>query len=425
MAVAERHVALPQAEPSARRLPRPNVLQVIVLAFVSGWFFGLAPLVWPATGFVLLLTFLLRRHVEMPRGFGLWLLFLLWVPLSIVQVPDLDSSVVFAHRYLGLLAATAIFLFVFTVPRSRLPDRAVVDALALFWALVVLAGLLAVVLPEISYHTPAEALLPASIGGNPYVHGALHARFADIQTLLGFPLGRPSILFTATNAWGAMVALLVPFAFASLQSARSAAHRRALQVTLVLSVIPVVISLNRGTWIAIGAAGAYVAIRMALRADLRAVAAFAAFVAVTALLVTQTPLYELVQGRIDNPQSNESRQTLYEEALSQVERSPLYGWGGPSPSERNVDGPPVGTHSHILFLAYSHGIPALLLAFGWLGMTFVRSLRATGPAFWAHVTLLVFFVVSPYYLLEAHLPVVMIAAALVWRHLSDPPGRAP
>ncbi len=424
MATVDQTVALPRARTHFLS-PRAQFILLFV-ALPLSWFAGLAVLFWPAVAFLFLLSFLAHRRLELPRRFGIWLLFLAWIPLSAFQLDEVGDALVFLQRYLVIVAATLVFLYVFNAPRARLPDATIVNGLAVYWAILVLGGVLVVVAPEVDYHSPAELMVPGRLGAIPYIHSSLHVRFADIQSVLGFPVGRPTIFFTATNAWGAMIAILTPFAFGALEQAASPLRRRLLQVLLVLSVVPIVVSLNRGLWIALSAAAAYVALQSSLRLNLRWLAWLVGLLTVVVALLFVTPLGDLISDRVTTPtDSNASRGAIYEEAFAGIRESPLIGHAGPRPAQQNPGGPPVGTHSHLLFISFSHGIPALLLFLGWLVLTFVRSGRLSGPAFWAHVALLVFFVQSPYYLLEAHLVIVMVAAALIWRTLAARSPAAP
>ena len=425
MATVDQSLAIPRSQP--RLISRRALFVLLFVGLTLSWFLGLAVVFWPAVAFFFLLSFLANRRLEFPRYFGIWLLFLAWVLISGFGLEDGSGALVFAQRFFVIAAATLVFLFVFNSPRSSLPDSTVVNALAVYWAILIVGGLAAALAPAISYHSPAEALVPGGLLSNPYIHGSLHVRFADVQSVLGFPVGRPSIFFTATNAWGAMVALLTPFAFAALEQATSTSRRRLLQGLLVLSIVPIVVSLNRGVWLALGAAALYVAVRAALRLNLRSLGYVAGFLGVIAALLIATPLGTLTSDRLTTPtDSNQSRGAIYEEAFAGIREAPLLGYSGPKPAQRNPGGPPVGTHSHLLFLAFSHGVPALLFFLIWIGITLIRSARMSGPPFWAHVAVLVFLVESPYYLLEAHLVVVMIAAALVWRLLAagSPAARA-
>lgn len=422
MATADYSMAL--APP---RLVRPERQVPLLFASLAlSWFLGLAAFFWIIVAFCLSLSFLIRRELAFPRRFGIWLLFLAWVALSAFELNHSGGALVFGQRYLNILAATVIFLWIFNATRSALPDTAIVNGLVLYWAILVCGGMVAILAPGVSFHTPAEHLVPGSLLSNGYLYSSLHARFADVQALFGFPVGRPMIFFSATNAWGAMVALLTPFVFSALEQPMVPLRRKLIQGLLVLSVVPIVVSLNRGMWIALCVAAVYVAVRFAIRLNFRSVAWLAGLAGVIVVLIFSTPLGGLIGARITTPtQSNESRTTLYDEAAAGIKKSPLLGHGGPRPAELNPDGPPVGTHSHLLFLAFSHGLPALAFFLAWFGLTFLRSGRLKGAGFWAHVALLVFFVESPYYLLEAHLVVAMMAAALIWRRLAWSPAEEP
>jgi O-antigen ligase len=109
--------------------------------------------------------------------------------------------------------------------------------------------------------------------------------------------------------------------------------------------------------------------------------------------------------------------------VDRIRESPVAGHGAPERSERNPRGAPLGTHSEILFLTFAFGIPGLALCGAWFLTLLARSARGTSaPRFWLHLALVVFVVESPYYLLNAHLPVVMIVAALLLRRASAPHG---
>jgi polysaccharide biosynthesis protein PslJ len=412
-------LVFPAAEP--RLVSQHGAFVLLFPTFAIFWFLGLGMVFWPLVGLLAGLSLLARRALDVPRRFGLWLLFLLWIPLSIIQLEEQTEAMVFLHRLSVIVAATTIFLYIFNADRIRLPDSAVINALAFGWAILIVGGLVAVLLPHVQFHTAFESLLPASLRANAYVHGGVHVAFADVNSFLGFPVGRPRIFFTATNAWGAMVALLTPFAFAALEQVTTTLRRRVLQILLPVSLVPIVFSLNRGLWLALAVAGLYVLFRFVHQFNLRRLAAVAAVTGVGAAVVFATSLGGLIGQRLETGHSDESRRTLVAEGFKGVKESPLIGHGRPREleSQAGTPLPPIGTHSHLLYIAYSHGIPALLFAASWLVLTLLVSRRArTGPLFWAHLGVLVFVIEMPYYLLEAHLPVLMIVGALIWRSVA-------
>ena len=414
-------LALPQPRP----LARAHVLFLLVGTFPLWWLAGFFPFVWPIVGFFLLLALIRQGHVIFPRAFGVWLLLLAWAPLSLVQLSGDNGNLLFAQRFATIGAATVVFLYVFNSSRETLPDRAIVDVLTLFWAMLIIGGFIAMLLPTLSVRTPLEMLLPESLVANQFVYELVHVDFAQVQTFLGYPVGRPSPFFAFTNAWGGGVALLTPIAVAGFLQTRSPLRRRFLGALLVLSVIPIVVSLNRGVWLALILAGGYVAIRFALARRLHAMAALVGLVGVLLIVIFLTPLGGLISDRLAHPHSNAGREALYDESIARTRESPLVGYGGPIPAEKTT-GPPVGTHSEVFFLSISYGIPAVVLFMAWFAFTFLRARRpVSGPRFWAHVAMLVFLMEAPYYLLEMHVVVAMIIAAFIWRDLIRVPAGEP
>lgn len=417
--------AHPLAFPQPRPLARAYVLMLLFASFPLWWLAGLFAFVWPIVGFFLLLALIRQGRVIFPRGFGFWLLLIAWAPLSLVQLSGDNGTLLYAQRLATLLAATVVFLYIFNSSRETLPDRAIIDALTLFWAMLVVGGLIAMLFPTVSFHSPFELVLPERLVANPFVHDLVHVDFAQVQSFLGYPVGRPAPFFTFTNAWGGGVALLTPIAFAAVGQARSPVRRRLLVALLVLSVIPIVVSLNRGVWLALTLASAYAALRFALARRLHATAALLGLAGVLLVLLFLTPLGALISDRLAHPHSNAGREALYHEALDRTEESPLVGYAGPIPSERTTS-PPVGTHSQLFFLSISYGVPAVVLFAAWFTLTFFRAGRAaSGPRFWAHVAILVFLMEAPYYLLQMHIAVAMIIAAFIWRDVVRVPASGP
>jgi len=420
MATVEHAHAL--AVPQPRPLARAHLLFLVVGAFPLWWLAGFFPFVWPIVGFFLLLALIRQGHVVFPRAFGLWLLLLAWAPLSLVQLSGDNSSLLFAQRFGTLTAGTVVFLYIFNSSRETLPDRAIVDVLTLYWTMLIIGGFIAMLVPTLSFRSPLEMILPQSLVANQFVHDLVHVDFAQVQTFLGYPVGRPSPFFAFTNAWGGGVALLTPIAVAGFIQARSLLRRRFLGTLLILSFIPIVVSLNRGVWLALILAGAYATVRFALARRLHAIAGLIGLVGVLLIMIFLTPLGGLISDRLAHPHSNAGREALYNEALERTKQSPLVGYGGPIPAEERI-GPPVGTHSEVFFLSISYGIPAVALFVGWFALTFLRARRAlSGPRFWAHVAMLVFLMEAPYYLLEMHVVVAMIIAAFIWRDVIRVPA---
>ncbi|MGH2944699.1 MAG: O-antigen ligase family protein [Solirubrobacteraceae bacterium] len=403
-------------------------LYALFVALPIWWAMGAAYFIWPLLTFPLFFYFLLRGDVRIPPRFGLWLLFLAWMLLASLRATDASMAVVL-YRASLYVSATLLFLYVFNTRRDGLPDRTIVKLMAIFWAEVIVGGLVGVLVPHFSFSTPVEALLPAGMLQDETAYNFVHPGVADVMTFLGYPVGRPKTLFAFTNQWGACAAVLTPFALAAMSQMRPGAPRRALGLLLILSVVPIVMSLNRGLWLALGIGLAYVAFRFAGRRDLRAVAGLVVAVAAVALVVMLTPLSGLVEDRFTGDQATtESRLTVYQATIDQIDESPLFGFGSPSHGAQDADLPPLGSHGQLFTIAYSYGLPALLLFAGWFVYGFLRSMRRGSPSrFWANAVILILLVEMPYYnYMPATLHVAMVAAALLWRDICEPvrPSRA-
>jgi len=82
----------------------------------------------------------------------------------------------------------------------------------------------------------------------------------------------------------------------------------------------------------------------------------------------------------------------------------------------------VGTQGQLLYLAFSHGIPGVVLFLAWFGSVFVRTARIrAGPGFWAHVAILIALLEAPFYTLSLQLVVIMVAAVVALRALDTEP----
>jgi polysaccharide biosynthesis protein PslJ len=313
---------------------------------------------------------------------------------------------------------------VYNASRDRLPDGMIVKVMAIFWAEVVIGGFIGVLMPHFSFSTPVESLVPASMLQDKTAYYFVHPSLSEVMTFLGYPVGRPKTLFAYSNQWGATVAVLTPFALAALSQMKPrGAPRRATIALLILSIVPITVSLNRGLWLSLGIGLAYIALRLAARGDLRALRIGLTTAAVMAMVIFLSPLGGLVHDRFTSEKnSNNTRSTVYEATFAKVKESPLLGYGSPSGANFDANLPHLGTQGQASTLAFSYGIPALLLFAAWFLYTFLRSLPRGSPTrFWANASLLVLLLELPYYnYMPATLHVAMVAAALVWRDVADP-----
>src|SRR6266536_3212444 len=172
------HVGPTAAPQRLRPLPRWPLL-ALYLGFPLWWVLGLGALIWPLLTLTMLLALAVRGHVRVPRGFGLWFGFLVWMLGSGLQLDSGARVVGWAYRAALYLSATVVFLYVYNSSRERLPARTLTLLLAGFWMFVVIGGYLGLLLPHGSFATPVEHLMSPDLLRNGFVHDLVHPAFAQ------------------------------------------------------------------------------------------------------------------------------------------------------------------------------------------------------------------------------------------------------
>ena len=160
---------------------------------------------------------------------------------------------------------TVILLYLGNLRESELPRLRTIRMLGVFFVVAVAGGWLGTLLPYFQFSSPLELLLPGGMRSNLYVQSLVHPAAAQIQDVLGYSAPRPKAPFDYTNSWGNNVVVLGIWFVAGWVAHGGTARRIAAAVLVCLAAVPVVYSLNRGVWMGLGLAVAYVAIRMALR----------------------------------------------------------------------------------------------------------------------------------------------------------------
>lgn len=387
---------------------------------------GLGDLVLPMAAAIMVFLMVRAGRVEVPRGFGIWLLFLVWMFFSVVEIDTAGRLVGFLYRAAMYVAVTVFFLYVYN-GRKHLTARYIAGVLTGYWLLIVGGGFLGIVAPTFSITTPLASLLPDAILSNELVQEIVYRRatqFDPTSVTGGEP--RPSAPFLYTNGWGNAYSLLMPIVIAYLGMVR---HKRRfwwLLAAIPVSLVPAFLTLNRGMFLGLGLALAYVVLRLTLRRRMRAVAGLLALFAVVALVFTVLPAQERLTERLEVSSTTETRLGLYQEAVDRTLESPLLGYGAPRPSEQ-AGAPSVGTQGQVWMVLFSHGFPGLVLFLGW----FVWALRVT----WRHPTgfglacntiVLLTLVESFYYgVLTSGLPIAMIAAGYAMRPTDESEGASP
>lgn len=422
-------------------------LTILFAGFPLWWVLGLSSLMPLLVAVPMAVQLLRRRSVSVPRGFGWWLLFLLWVLLGAATlwadapraIPGGESGriVVFGYRLIWYLACTTVLLWVTNIDRSVLRDRHVHRLLAWMFVVATAGGLLGLVAPYFEFRSALELLLPANIRSNSFVESLVHPEAADVQRFLGRAEARPKAPFAFTNTWGSSLSLSLVFFLALLPKLTGRQLAIAFSV-LAVSALPIVYSLNRGLWgsLALGVAGLTV-LQLAHGHRGRFVALVAATV-IGATVFLASPLGALYQERLDNQHSNERRsQLLSATAESVTEGSPVTGFGSTRDVQGNFDSitggatptcpacgvPPLGTQGQLWLVLFSQGWPGLAFFLIFVVLALARSLRCRSTNDTICTFVLAFFLLQlPIYdTLGMPLYIVMIAVGLAARDLQLAP----
>ncbi|WP_242609019.1 hypothetical protein [Actinomadura formosensis] len=443
---------MPLAPP--RLLPwrlRPGwPLSVALLGFPLWWILGLANVMLLLVNVPMAMTLWRRRGTLVaPSGFGAWLFFLVWVVLGVLVLwadaplaepgGGFSRLLVYGYRLAWYLSFTIVLLYIGNMSERELPSGAIGRLLGYMFIVTTIGGLVGSFFPSIQLTSPVEMVLPHGLTSNSFIRDIVHPKVAEIEAILGFEQSRPMAPFAYANTWGAAYAFFLPY-FLLTWIVRARLRRRVFGViVLAASLWPVVYSLNRGLWGALGAIGLFGVLKLLQVGGPRVIAWTAGMAAVGAIVVALSPLPGLVQDRLDNPHSNNRRALLAEETTrSALIGSPLVGFG----STRNVQGdlgqvsggdkvgckacgsPPLGTQGHVWLLIFANGIVGTIAFCAFFTIRFLRHWRDRGAYSLAGCCVLIsctLFMIT-YDMVEVPLYTVMIAVALMWRARRDADG---
>ncbi|WP_207345974.1 O-antigen ligase family protein [Arthrobacter sp. E3] len=390
----------------------------VAIAFVGfplWWLLGLGDMAWPLFALVMFLVLARTKRLRAPRGFGMWMLFLIWMLCSMIQLDEFVRVIGFMYRFSLYMAATVIFIYVYNA-RRQLTERKVFGILTIFWLVVIAGGYAGLMAPVWELKTPLAYVLPQSLLDNSYVHDMAFRRLTQFNPnprafVIAAP--RPSAPFLYANGWGNVYSLLTPVVVVYAAMVRRGPKFWLLMLALPISFVPAVLTLNRGMFLGLGIAMLYIGIRAALLGHGKILLAILGIALVAGTSFVVLPVQERIDQRTAKVESIDDRGNLYLETFERTLESPLFGYGAPRPSEREGQ-PSVGTQGHVWMLMFSHGFVGLGLFLVWLGHLFVRTIKRTDlVGLVCNTLLLVAFVEVFYYgILGAGLVIVMVAGAL-------------
>lgn len=421
----------------------------LLLLYPLWWALGLGVLIFPMLAVpmaYMLVRFRLitRRPIRLPPGFAWWAMFLLAALVSIGALgenpPGTVASTV-ASRLLAVVfrlaeygGLTVIMIFAGNLSEARLSRRRLVGLLAWLFGVTVAGGVLGLVAGRFEFNSPVELLLPGRWRNQSFVQSLVHPAAAQVTDVLGHLSARPAAPWGYTNTWGNNYLLLIVWFVAAVYGYRTR-HRFLATVALVISVVPVVYSLNRGLWIGLGVSLGYLILRLAARGRVWVFGVLGGVAVALLLALMVSPLGTVVSQRLDHGKSNGVRLYLTNEALTGIDESPIIGFG----STRNTEGGrnsitvgesddcphcgnfTIGGNGQLWQVLYAHGIVGTVTYFGFFiyGLwRFRRDRSAIGLA--ASTALVGSFASALWYnSLVTPLAFTLLAYVLLWRNEAE------
>lgn len=425
-------------------------LAVVFVPFPLWWALGMSEFICMFMAVPMALYLLRQRRVQVPRGFGFWLIFLCWVGVGFLvlqvsavgAVPDNSPTrfITWTYRLVWYLTCTVSALYVLNT-RKYVPLERISRIVSCLFLTIVAGGVLGLLAPHFQFPSALELILPKGVTSVQFIQKMIHPSAAQLQQVLGYESPRPSAPFTFTNTWGMNFTATLPF-FLHAWCGKEAAWRRWLAgPVLVIAAVAAVMSLNRGMWITLTVMALFVAIRSAMTGKPGPLAGVVLGGVAVVILVASTSLGNVVNNRLSNEGSAQGRENLSTLSVTSVaETSPIIGLG----STRNVQGnfntiaggataqcprcspPALGTQGQLWLVVFSQGLFGLAMYLAFFAMSFFRNLHRRSPP----VTLGLMVVVastftSPFYnSLGTGLMVVMIGVGLLAREEAlDPKAR--
>lgn len=345
---------------NTRPLPGWPVL-LVLWGYPLWWVLGMLPFVPLIAGLVLGALMVSRRaDVTLPPASLPLLAFMLWIGVCAVMIDAPSRYIGFGMRA-GTLASLAVIYVYIANARTRLTNERLLLGVCAIWGLIVTGGVLGSLFPGVRLTTPVGLILPGSITSNELVRDLVFPPLAEVQSPWGAeePFNRPSAPFPYTNGWGSGYALSMPVVLAAWMTVRRSWVRVVLPGLLVLSFVPIVSSLNRGMFLMLGIAAVYVATRLFLAANFRALAVMLTGAATAVAALLASGVVQAIAERQEVSDTTSGRASIYQATLEEVSRSPILGWGAPLPNEEI--GINLGTQGSFWMYLFSYGFVGALL----------------------------------------------------------------
>jgi hypothetical protein len=381
------------------------------------------------------------RQIRVPPGFGLWALFLLVMLAGVTMVSQEAAQTIptpvshrvasWALKALLYLSCTVILLYAGNLTEQELPRKRLAWLLGLLAVYTIGGGMAGLIAPSFTFTSPLAHVVPQSIQNADTVLGnALHPALVQKQSFQGH--GRPSAPFNYSNGWGNNLAILLPWLLVGWRVYGTPRQRRIATAVLVIAVVPIILSYNRGLWIGLVLGAFYLAVRLAAQGRGATLRVLIGVVLVVAVVIVASPLKDLIAQRISNGSSNTGRLNLASLATHDSLDSPMLGYGdsrhergsaasiavGRSSSCRSCGNADIGAHGQLWLLLFSTGWPGTFFYLSFFGYGIWRYRRDTTAYGMAGVLVLLlgFVFMFVYQQVGANLSFTVLAYALLWKN---------
>jgi hypothetical protein len=387
-----------------------------------------------------------RRHrsrpIRVPSGFGIWLLFLVCMLAGVMVLsltaPETVASaggtrvLSYAVRALSYISLTVLLLYAGNLTEDELPRDRLAWLLGLVALYTIAGGIGGMVAPSFSFSSPILLALPHGVSANAFVQAEMRPSLAQVQDVIGAPMGRPDAPFDYTNTWGNCLALLLPWLICGWWLRGSRRQRILIGGTLVIALAPIIYSLNRGMWIGLIFGLLYLGVRLAARGKLGLLGAICTGLVILTLIVLTTPLQGVIGQRLANGKSNSHRASASVLAARDALSSPIVGYGdtrhmigsdtsiaiGHTAKCPTCGQQSVGNNGQLWLLLITTGYVGAILYLSFFGFAIWRYWRDRSPTGMAGVLalLLSFIFMLTYDAVGAPLGFMMLSYAVLWRN---------
>ena len=364
---------------SGRGLSSGMPLLILFYGFPLWWVLGFGQLAFLIAALPMALhLWRIRRALTVPRGFVLWLFFLLIVLVSAFTLParapfavGTGNFLTYGYRLGWYISVTIALLYVGNLAPQWVRSRRIPDAVAFMFLVTVAGGWLGILAPDWQADSLLGHLLPSALAKNPFVSSLVTLDAADTQDVLGYAEARPKAPFAYANSWGASFSAFLPF-FVYAWCRRGSGWRLfAAPWVLLASAFVVVATLNRALWGTLIVGCIYAGVQLIRFHGRRGfVAVYGALVAIVVLVVL-SGLGATIGERLDNPHSDDRRSELAVKTVESVASgSPLIGFGntrdvkggfdsiagGETPDCPACGVPPFGTQGQLWLVLFAQGM---------------------------------------------------------------------